>query len=150
MSTYTQIVYQVVFATKYREKTMVRNGHPEFFKYIAGLLKNKNCKLHRINGVEDHLHIIVSLHPSVSLASLVKDIKLSTTKLIREKNLFPGFRAWQTGYAAFIYTRGALPNLIEYVKNQEAHHGVQSFEEEYMALLAEHKIEYDEKYLFAE
>lgn len=146
MSTYTQILYQIVFSTKHRERTMIKANRPELFQYIAGLLKKKNCHLYRINGVEDHLHIITQLHPSVALASLVKDIKLSTTKLIKEKNLFPNFGGWQDGYGAFTYHTDATNNLIEYVKNQEAHHATTTFLEEYTDLLKEHKIEFDDKY----
>jgi putative transposase len=146
MSTYTQILYQIVFSTKHRERTMIKADRPELFQYIAGLLKKKNCHLYRINGVEDHLHIITHLHPSVALASLVKDIKLSTTKLIKEKTLFPNFSGWQDGYGAFTYHTDAINNLIEYVRNQEAHHVATTFLEEYIDLLKEHKIEFDEKY----
>jgi len=146
MSTYTQILYQIVFSTKHRERTMIKKDRPELFQYIAGLLKKKNCHLYRINGVEDHLHIATHLHPSVALASLVKDIKLSTTKLIKEQNIFPDFGGWQDGYGAFTYHTDATNNLIEYVKNQEEHHRIKTFEEEYRELLKEHKIKFDESY----
>jgi len=146
MSTYTQILYQIVFSTKHRERTMIKKDRPELFQYIAGLLKKKNCHLYRINGVEDHLHIVTDLHPSVSLADLVKDIKLSTTKLIKEKIIFPNFGGWQAGYGAFTYHIDAKNNLIEYAKNQEEHHRIKTFEEEYRELLREHRIEFDEKY----
>ncbi|MBW6482384.1 MAG: transposase [Vicingaceae bacterium] len=75
MSTYTQILYQIVFSTKYREPTFIKNNRDELFKYIWGVLKNKKCHLYRINGVEDHLHIVTQ----VSLSSLVKDIKVSSS-----------------------------------------------------------------------
>jgi putative transposase len=146
MSTYTQILYQIVFSTKHRERTMIKKDRPELFQYITGLLKIKNCHLYRINGVEDHVHIATHLHPSVALASLVKDIKLSTTKLIKEQNIFPDFGGWQDGYGAFTYHTDATNNLIEYVKNQEEHHRIKTFEEEYRELLKEHKIEFDENY----
>ena len=147
MSTYTQILYQIVFGTKHHERTMIKKDRPELFKYISGLLKKKNCHLYQINGVENHLHIITEIHPSTALANLVKDIKLLTTTLIREQNLFPNFGGWQDGYAAFTYHIGAAHNLIEYVKNQEEHHQIKTFEEEYRTMLKEHKIEFDEKYL---
>ena len=147
MSTNTQILYLIVFSTRYRERTMIKKDRPEFFQYIAGLLKKKGCHLYRINGVEDHLHILTHLHPSLSLASLVKDIKLATTKLIKEKKLFPNFGGWQDGYGAFTYSIEAVNNLIEYIRNQEIHHKLSSFEEEYRNLLNEHKISFDEKYL---
>jgi putative transposase len=146
-STYTQILYQIVFSTKYREPTLVKDGREELFKCIWGILKNKRCHLYRINGVEDHLHIATSLHPSVALASLVKDIKLGSTSFIKEKNIFPNFNGWQDGYGAFTYSIEAKNNLIEYVKNQEEHHRTQYFKEEYLQLLHEHRVDYDERYL---
>jgi putative transposase len=147
MSTYTQILYQIVFSTKDRERTMIKEDRPELFHYIAALLKNKDCHLYRINGVEDHLHIITDLHPSVALADLVKDIKLSSTSLIKQGNIFPRFGGWQDGYGGFTYHIDALDKLIEYVKNQEEHHRIITFEDEFKELLKEHKIEFDEKYL---
>ena len=147
MSTYTQILYQIVFSTKYRERTLTKNNRDVLFKYIWGLLKNKKCHLYRINGVEDHLHIVTHLHPTVALASLVKDIKVSSSMYIKEQNLFENFTNWQEGYGAFTYSIKEKDRLIEYVKNQEAHHHKKTFKEEYVELLTEHGIEFDEKYL---
>jgi putative transposase len=147
MSTYTQILYQIVFGTKYREKVLLKDGRDELFKYITGLIKNKNCHLYIINGVEDHIHIVTHLHPTVSLSSLVKDIKLASSIYIKEKNLFKDFINWQEGYGAFTYSIKEKDRLIEYVKNQEEHHRKKSFREEYVKLLGEHGIEFDEKYL---
>ena len=147
MSTYTQILYQIVFGTKYREKVLLKDVRDELFKYITGLIKNKNCHLYIINGVEDHIHIVTHLHPTVSLSSLVKDIKLASSIYIKEKNLFKDFINWQEGYGAFTYSIKEKDRLIEYVKNQEEHHRKKSFREEYVKLLDEHGIEFDEKYL---
>ncbi|MBK9581677.1 MAG: IS200/IS605 family transposase [Saprospiraceae bacterium] len=147
MSTYTQILYQIVFGTKYREKVLLKDGRDELFKYITGLIKNKNCHLYIINGVEDHIHIVTHLHPTVSLSSLVKDIKLASSIYIKENNLFKDFINWQEGYGAFTYSIKEKDRLIEYVKNQEEHHRKKSFREEYVKLLDEHGIEFDEKYL---
>jgi hypothetical protein len=83
----------------------------------------------------------------VALASLVKDIKLGSTSFIKEKNIFPNFNGWQDGYGAFTYSIEAKNNLIEYVKNQEEHHRTQYFKEEYLQLLHEHRVDYDERYL---
>lgn len=95
MSTYTQILYQIVFSTKNRGQTIVSNGRDDIYKYIWGILKNNNCHLYRIGGVSDHLHIVTHLHPNVSLAGLVKDIKLASTDFIKQHNLFPAFDGWQ-------------------------------------------------------
>ena len=147
MGTFTQTLYQIVFSTKYRKKTLFKDERPELFKSIWGILKNNKCHLYRINGVEDHIHIITNLHPSVSLANLVKDIKLGSTSFIKEKKIFVNFGGWQDGYSAFTYTFEAKDNLIEYVKNQEEHHKNKTFKEELIELLNEHRIEFDEKYL---
>ena len=100
-----------------------------------------------MNGIEDHIHIVTSLHPSVALATLVKDIKLGSSNFIKEKNLFDNFNGWQDGYAAFTYSIDAKYNLIEYVKDQENHHKIKTFKEELIELLREHDVEFDEKYL---
>ncbi len=148
MSTYTQILYQIVFATKNHEKAMIESGQEKLYKYIWGILKNKKCHLYRIGGVEDHLHIITHIHPTVAIAYLVKDIKLAASSFIKSQNIFPNFNGWQDGYGGFTYAISAKDNLIEYVKKQKDHHKKVSFRDEYISLLKEHGIEFDEKYLF--
>jgi REP element-mobilizing transposase RayT len=97
MSTHLKIIYHIVFSTKNREPTLVANKRDDLYRYIWGALKNKKCHLFRIGGIEDHLHILTSLHPTIALASLVKDIKLSCSKMIKEEGLFLGFSGWQNG-----------------------------------------------------
>ena len=147
MSTYTQILYQIVFSTKERKPVLLKESRPLLLKYIYGVLRNKNCHLYRINCIEDHIHILLSLHPSVSLSSLVKDIKISSSLFVKENNLFPGFSGWQEGYGAFTYSYEEVNKLIEYVKNQEEHHKNITFREEFIAMLNEHQITFDPKYL---
>ena len=148
MSTYTQILYQLVFSTWSREKTLSENKREELYKYIAGILKNKKCHLYRINGVEDHLHIVTHIHPTVALSGLIKDIKLASSDWIKANKIFNNFNGWQDGYGAFTYSIKEKDTLIEYVKNQREHHRVKTFTEELIELLNEHGIEYDEKFLF--
>ena len=147
MSTYTQTLYQIVFSTKQREPALEKESRPELFKYIWGILNKSNCHLYRINGVEDHLHIVTHLHPSVSLANLVKTIKIASSGFIKDYGIFKNFNAWQEGYGAFTYSIKEKNRLIEFVKNQEDHHKIFTFREEYIELLNEHEIEFDEKYL---
>lgn len=148
MSTFTQILYHIVFSTKHREPVLARDNRAALFKFIWGVIKNKNCHLYRINGVEDHLHIATHIHPSVSLADLVRDIKVSSALFIKEQSLFPDFSNWQKGYGAFTYSLSDKDKLISYIKNQEEHHNSIKFVDEYKALLAEHGIAFDEQYLF--
>src|SRR3954451_24408261 len=147
MSTYTQILYQIVFSTKNREQTLEAENRKELFKYIFAILKNNKCHLYQVGGVNDHLHIITHLHPSVALSDLIKDIKLASSKYIKSANLFPHFNGWQDGYAAFTYSIDAKQNLVNYVKNQEEHHYKKTFRDELKELLQEHQIEFEEKYL---
>ena len=147
MRTYTQILYQIVYSTKYRKKTLKPENRATLFKYLCGILKNKNCFLYQINGVEDHIHFLISLHPSISLASLVKDLKLGASSFISETDLFENFGGWQDGYSAFTYSIKEKERLVKYIKSQEQHHQKKSFREELIDLLHEHGIEFDEKYL---
>jgi len=148
MSTYTQILYQLVFSTKNREKTMITPEQEKLYRFIWGILKNKKCHLYQIGGVEDHLHIITHIHPTIAPAPLIKDIKLAATDFIKSENIFKNFRGWQEGYGAFTYSYSVKDTLINYVKNQHIHHKQFSFREEYIELLEEHGIAFDEKYLF--
>ena len=106
------------------------------------------CHLYRIGGVEDHLHIITHIHPTIAIAYLIKDMKLAASSFIKSQNIFPNFNGWQDGYGGFTYAISAKDNLIEYVKTQKEHHKKFSFRDEYISLLNEHGIEFDEKYLF--
>lgn len=122
MSTYTQILYQIVFSTKNRDKVLVKDRREALYKYIRGIIKNNKCHLYRLNGVEDHLHMVIHLHPTVALSTLVKDIKIASAIYCKSQNLFPDFTGWQAGYGAFTYSFKEKDKLIEYVKNQEEHH----------------------------
>ncbi len=148
MSTYTQILYQIVFSTYKRESTLTKKNREQLFRYIWGILKNKKCHLYRLNGIEDHIHIVTHIHPTVAPAYLVKDIKLAASDFIKANKLFSSFNGWQEGYGAFTYAITEKDRLIEYVKNQETHHHKMGFVEEYVKLLNEHNIEFDPKYLF--
>ena len=101
MSTYTQILYQIVFSTRNRERVLKEKGREKLFRYISGINEKQNCHLYRINGVEDHIHIVTHLHPTIALANLIKDIKLAADDFIKREKLFDYFNGWQDGYGAF-------------------------------------------------
>jgi putative transposase len=148
MSTYKQIIYQIVFGTKNRNKCLAKDNRSRLYEYIIGILQNNKCHVYGVNGMEDHIHILIHLHPSVSLASLIKDVKLATSALIKENDLFKDFSGWQSGYGAFTYSVKEKGTLIAYVNNQEEHHRKITYEEEYISLLTENEIEFDKKYLW--
>lgn len=148
MSTYAQLLYQIVFSTKNRNPVLIKSNRIELFKYIRGIFESKKCLLYQINGVEDHLHILTGVHPSISVSNLVKDIKIASSRFIQDNNLFPAFKGWQVGYGAFTYHINSKEALSFYIEDQEEHHKKISFREEYIALMKEHNIEFEEKYLF--
>jgi len=147
MSSYRQILYHLTFHTRNSEKVLHNPGNEELFKYIWGVINNKKCRLYRINGVEDHIHIVCDLHPSIALADLVKDIKVSSSIWIKEKGIYPLFSNWAESYGAFTLSIREKDTIIKYVMNQQEHHKRENFREEFIRLLKENGVDFDEKYL---
>ena len=147
MGTHTNLLYHIVFSTYRRKKTIHKERKKILFSYVNTLLKNKNCHLYRVNAVEDHIHIFTHMHQSLSIASLVKDIKLSSNTLIKGEKLFEGWEGWQEGYGAFTVEYSRKDSLIEYIKNQEEHHKTTNSLDELKIFLTENGVSYDEKYL---
>ena len=147
-NTYTQIYIQVVFAVGGR-LSLIRTEHKEeIYKYITGIVRNDGHKLLTINGMSDHLHILLGLKPDMALSDLVRDIKSNSTNFINEQRLAPGKFGWQEGYGAFSYGRSQLDTIIRYIQNQEKHHARRSFKDEYLSLLRKFEIEFEDKYVF--
>ena len=147
MSSYRQILYHLTFHTKIGEKVLHNSGNEELFKYIWGVIKNKKCRLYRINGVEDHIHIVCDLHPSIALADLVKDIKVSSSIWIKARGIYPLFSNWAESYGAFTLSIREKDIIIIYVMNQQEHHRRENFRDEFIRLLKENGVDFDEKYL---
>ncbi|MDR3109690.1 MAG: IS200/IS605 family transposase [Planctomycetaceae bacterium] len=150
MSAYRQILYHIVFRTKNSEKTIKQENVRELYGYILGIIRNKHCVLFRINGMEDHLHILSDLHPSIALADFIKDIKTSTSIWMKESGLFPDFRGWGARYCALTYSNKERETLINYIKNQQEHHKQESFQDERKRIFIEAGIDTDEKWFWTE
>ncbi len=146
MSSYRQILYHLVFRTKNSRKTIVPAHSKELYAYIMGIIRNKNSFLYRINGMEDHLHILSDLHPSIALADYMRDIKTSSSIWLKQSGNFPDFNGWAEGYAALTYGWKDKEMIANYIKNQPEHHKKESFENELRRLLEENGIEVDERY----
>ena len=146
MSSYRQILYHLIFRTKDSRKALATDHSRELYAYFMGIIKNKNCFLYRINGMEDHIHILCDLHPSIALADYMRDVKTASSLWLKQSGKFPEFGGWAEGYAAFTYAWKDKEMIISYIKNQQEHHKNESFEEELRRLLVEHGIEIDEKY----
>ncbi len=146
--TFSQIYVQYVFAVSGRQNLLHKEWRTEVFKYISGIIREKNQKPIIVNGVGDHVHAFVGLRPSVNMADLVRDIKNSSTNFINKNKFVKGHFEWQEGYGIFSYSHSHIHDVYQYIANQEEHHYKKSFKEEYIEFLKRFEIEYDEKYLF--
>lgn len=147
-NTYTQIYIMLVFGVKGRQNLIRNEIEPEIFKYISGIVNNCGQKIFQINGISDHIHILIGVKPDCSLSDLVRDIKANSSKFINEKKWFVGKFHWQSGYGAFSYSHSQIDKVCRYIRNQKKHHKKISFKEEYRKLLDSFGIDYDEKYIF--
>jgi REP element-mobilizing transposase RayT len=146
--TFSQIYIQVVFAVKGRQSLILPQWEEELFKYISGIVKNKEQKLLAINGMPDHIHIFIGMKPSCCLSDLVREIKKSSNEFVNEKRFCKSKFSWQEGFGAFSYSHSSLDNVIAYIQNQKEHHKKQLFKDEYKEFLDKFQIEHKDEYLF--
>ncbi|MEO6612835.1 MAG: IS200/IS605 family transposase [Chitinophagaceae bacterium] len=146
--TFSQIYIQYVFAVKGRETLIHPSFEDELYKYIAGVVKGKEQKPLAVNGMPDHIHILVGLKPAMRIADLVRDIKNNSSNFINEKGWLKKKFSWQEGYGAFSYSESNYGRVIDYIKNQKKHHERSNFRQEYSILLKKFNIPFEEKYLF--
>ena len=147
-NTYTQLYFHVVFAVKGRQNLISKSWQSELYKYIAGIIKNQDQKLMIINGISDHVHILIGTKPNCNLSTLVKDIKSNSSKWVNEQKLLVGKFEWQIGFGAFTIGQSQLSTTINYIKEQETHHKIKLFREEYIDFLKAYKIEFNNDYIF--
>lgn len=145
---YTQNYVQIIFAVKNREAALSRNIRPRVFSYMSGIITSLKHKSIIVNGMADHVHILLGLHPSVSISDTVHDVKRSTSLFINKEKLCHGKFNWQEGYGSFTYSRSQLDRVYNYINCQEKHHLKYSFKREYLDFLEKFGIEYNNLYLF--
>jgi putative transposase len=147
-NTFSQIYIQTVFAVSGRMSLIKPAFREDVYKYITGIVRNQGQKLISINGMPDHVHILIGLKPAMALADLVQEIKADSTNFINKNKWVHGRFSWQEGYGAFSYGHSQLDTRIRYIQNQERHHKRSSFKDEYLTLLRKFDIAFDEKYVF--
>ena len=144
---YTQILYHIVLRTKRSEQSITQTNVSSLCKYIWGIIKNKKGVLYRINGIEDHIHILSDLHPSFALADFVKSIKVATSLWMKQSSDFPSFQGWGEGYAAFTYFYKEKNVIMNYIKNQQEHHRKENTQDELKRLWIENGMEPDVRFI---
>jgi putative transposase len=146
--TFTQIYIQIVFAVKGRESLLQDPWKLEVFKYMKGIIENKNQKSIIVNGVGDHVHIFIGFKPVIALSDLVRDIKNNSSAFINSKKWVTKRFSGQEGYGAFSYSHSQIGAVYNYILNQEEHHKKRKFKTEYEDFLKKFGIAYDSKYTF--
>lgn len=147
-ATFSQIYIQLVFAVKGRENLISISWEEELYKYISGIIKNKEQKLLAINGMPDHIHILIGMKPNCCLSDLVREIKKHSNGFINERKFTSNKFKWQEGYGAFSYSQSSLTNVITYINKQKEHHNKQTFKEEYKQFLTKFQVDYHDDFLF--
>ena len=146
--TFSQIYIQVVFAVKGRQNLVHASFEEELYKYVSGIVTNKKQKSLAVNGMPDHIHILVGLKPSMCISDLVRDIKNNSTNFINDHGWLGKKFSWQDGYGAFSYSESNYGKVIDYIKNQKQHHAKRTFRDEYLSFLKKFNVPFDDKYLF--
>jgi putative transposase len=147
-NTYTQLYAQIIFSPQGRYNLITNRIKIPVYRYITGIIKNKNQKLMIINGMPDHIHIFLGFSPDIAISDLVRDIKSNSAKFVNEEKMVAGKFSWQRGFGAFTYSKSQVPSVIKYIQNQESHHRKRSFRDEYLDLLNKFGVEYRSEYLF--
>jgi REP element-mobilizing transposase RayT len=149
-NTYSQIHIQVVFAVQNRESLIGSKWKNELYQYLVGIIQNHQHKVIAINGMPDHVHILIGLRPSQSISDLMQKVKGDSSKWINRKGFVLGKFSWQEGYGVFSYGKSHIDDVIEYIKRQEIHHQRKTFKEEYLQFLEKFALDYDERFEFKE
>jgi REP element-mobilizing transposase RayT len=145
---FSKLLYHVIFSTKNREPWLEAALKPGLFAYMAGIISELRGKALIINGPADHVHLLLSLPASLAVADAIRVLKTNSSKWVHETWPDRCAFGWQTGYGVFSVSRSNREQVWRYIADQEKHHRKGTFQEEFVALLKKHDIEYDEQYLW--
>jgi len=138
----------LIFSTKGRRAWLDDSWSPQLYEYFSGILRAQGNQLLLAGGVEDHVHLLISISRQIAFEDLVRDLKANSSKWVRENHVGSGEFGWQSGYSAFSVSYSGLSEVRRYIQNQKEHHQKQDFREELIAFLKKHNVEYDERYVF--
>lgn len=146
--TFSDLLSHVIFSTKGRAASINDELRPRLHSYMGGIIRELGGTAIAVGGTADHIHILLRVPPSVSMADAMRVVKTNASRWIHETSPNQRLFAWQTGYGAFSVSESNRQAVIDYIASQEEHHRKTSFQEEYLAFLRRHGIEYDERFVF--
>jgi len=135
MASYRLFLYHIIFSPHKREPVLLKKNRNLLYKYITGITGQKKCHMRAINGIEDHIHLLVEIRPDIAVSDFIKDVKVASSIFIKKNKLFPKFSKWQVGYSAFTRAYESMERIVDYINNQEEHHKRISFYDEYNVIL---------------
>ncbi len=144
--TFSNLSVHVVFSTKDRVPLMTKDVRKQLFPYLGGIVRGLGGTVIAIGGMPDHAHLIARLQTSMCVADFVRKVKANSSKWMNERAADAKFE-WERGYGAFSISQSVVSSVAQYVRNQERHHRLRSFEDELKMLLARHGIVFDEHHL---
>ncbi|PWS29517.1 IS200/IS605 family transposase [Pedobacter yonginense] len=147
-NTYTRLHIHLVFAVKYRKSVILADWEDRLHQYITGIVQNNGHKMLAINSVPDHLHMFIGLNPNQSISDLMRLVKGDSSEFVNAQGFTKHKFRWQEGYGAFSNSHSQIDAVVRYILNQKQHHKKKNFKTEYLAILRDNKIKYDEKYVF--
>jgi len=147
-NTYTQIHIHAIFSVQNRQSLISSDWRDDLYKYITGIVQNHNHKMLQINGMPDHIHVLLGFRPTQSLSELMKYVKQDSTKWVNQNKFVNGRFSWQKGYGAISHSRSQVPQVIKYIQKQREHHKKKSFRQEYLDFLEKFDVDYDERFIF--
>ena len=147
-NTYTQIHIHAIFAVQNRLSIIKDEWQNDLYSYITGIVTNHGHKMMQINGMPDHVHMLIGLRPVQSLSQLMKYVKQDSTKWINQNRFINRRFSWQEGFGAFSHSKSQIPGVIKYIREQEEHHRKRTFREEYTDFLEKFDVDFDERYIF--
>ena len=147
-STFTNLIFHIVYSTKYRKSTIDADVRERLYEYMGGIIREQKGVQLEIGGMPDHVHILAKLSPTIAISDALRDIKANSSKWMNE-TIRPSIPfAWQRGFGAFSVSQSHVDLVTEYIRNQAVHHEKRSFKDEFIQLLQRHGIEFDRKYVF--
>jgi REP element-mobilizing transposase RayT len=145
---YVRSIQHIVFSTRNREPWLKEPIHSTLFEYMGGIVRKRKCRLLQAGGMPDHVHLLVAMHQTCTIADLVRDVKSGSSRWLHQTRMGYGGFAWQTKYGAFSVSLSMEETVDSYIQNQKAHHQKLTFQEEFRRMLDQHGFAYDERYMW--
>jgi REP element-mobilizing transposase RayT len=142
------ITIHIVFSTKERISWIDAAIEAELYAYICGVCRHLDCPVIKINGMADHIHLLLTLSRTITISKLIADIKSNSSRWLKTKHRQFQTFSWQSGYGAFAVSRPQVDHVIKYIENQKDHHKMHTYQEEFLMMLKMSQMQYNEQYLW--